>query len=255
MPEATWGNLNFWSQIALAMTGLELAPILGGEIHDPAKNVPRAAWISGFACGAYYIAGTAALLILLPPERISALTGLAQAGEVAGARFGVTWLAPCFALLITVGFIGQLSSYIAANTRLPFTLGIDHYMPEAFAKLHPRWKTPHVSILTQAVLATLLLLIAQLGENLRAGYQIMVDMVVISTLIPLVYIFASGFRFGQRVAGTVGGLIGVIAVVLSVIPPGEAASVWLFELKVTGGTILLALSGWAIFSRSKAAQA
>ena len=142
VPEASWGNLNFWSQIALAMTGLELAPILGGEIYNPAKNVPRAAWISCIACAAFYIAGTAALLVLLPPERISALTGLAQAGEVAGQRFGATWLSACFAGMITVGFIGQLSTYIAGNTRLPFTLGIDHYMPAAFARLHPRWNTP-----------------------------------------------------------------------------------------------------------------
>jgi len=255
MPEATWGNLNFWSQIALAMTGLELAPILGGEIYNPDKTIPRAAWISGFCCAAFYIAGTAAMLAILPPDRISALTGLAQAGEVAGARFGAAWLSPCFALLITVGFIGQLSTYIAANTRLPFALGIDHYFPPAFARLHPRWSTPYVSILVQGALSSLLLLLTQLGENLRAGYQILVDMVVISTLIPFVYIFGSGFKFGQRWAGTAGALISLIGVILSVIPPPDVASVWLFELKVIGGTVLLGLAGHAVFARAKAARA
>ncbi|HEX6897756.1 MAG TPA: APC family permease [Bryobacteraceae bacterium] len=251
LPDPSWANLNFWSQIALGMTGLELAPILGGEIKDPRRNVPRAAWISCAACALYYIAGTAALLVLLPSDRISQLTGLAQAGEIASVRFGAGWVSPLFAFLITVGFVGQLSAYIAANTRLPFTLGIDHYLPPAFAKLHPRWNTPHVSILVQAVLATLLLLLAQLGENLRAGYQIMVDMVVISTLAPLVYIFASGFKFGRRWAGASGGLIGIIGIILSVVPPGDATSVWRFELKVIGGTILLVLSGWIVYSKAK----
>lgn len=254
-PEPNWGNLNFWSQIALGMTGLELAPILGGEIDDPSKNVRRAAWISCGACAVYYIAGTAALLILLPPARISELTGLAQAGDVAGQRFGATWVAPCFAALITAGFIGQLSTYIAGSTRLPFALGIDHHLPLVFAKLHPRWKTPHISILTQAALATILLLLAQLGESLRAGYQILVDMVVIATLLPLVYIFACGFKFGQRWAGAAGGLIGAAGVIFSIVPPHEVSSAWLFELKVVGGTIVLALAGHAIFSRSKAMQA
>ena len=78
IPDPSLSNLNFWSQIALAMTGLELAPILGGEIHDPTKTVPRAAWISGFGSAGFYIAGTAALLALLPPDRISPMTGLAQ---------------------------------------------------------------------------------------------------------------------------------------------------------------------------------
>jgi amino acid transporter len=253
VPQATWGNLNFWSQIALAMTGLELAPILAGEIHNPGKNIPRAAWLSGFLGAGFYMAGTAAMLVLLAPDRISPMTGLAQAGDLAGARLGASWLSPLFALLITLGVIGQLTTYIAGNTRLPFAIGLDRYLPAAFAKLHPRWHTPHVSILTQAVLSTLFLLLTELGENLRAAYQILVDMVVIATLIPFVYIFATGFKYGQRLAGTAGALIAGIAVILSCSPPPGIASVWLFELKIIGGTLLLALAGRVIFVRSKGA--
>jgi amino acid transporter len=253
IPDASWDNLNFWSQIALAMTGLELAPILGGEILNPGRNIPRAAWISGFGCATFYMAGTAAMLALLPPERISAMTGLAQAGDVAGARFGAHWLSPCFALLITVGVVGQLSTYIAGNSRLPFAIGLDNYLPKAFARLHPRWHTPHVSILTQGVLSSIFLLLSEMGENLRAAYQILVDMVVIATLIPFVYIFATGFKFGQRAAGVAGALIAGAAVILAAIPPPGVASVWIFELKVVGGTVLLALAGRVIFVRSKAA--
>jgi amino acid transporter len=252
IPDASLSNLNFWSQIALAMTGLELAPILGGEIHDPDKTVPKAAWISGFAGATFYMAGTAAMLALLPPDRISPMTGLAQAGNEAGSRLGAWWLTPCFALLITLGVIGQLSTYIAGNTRLPFALGLDHYLPPVFARLHPRWHTPHVSILTQGVLSSLLMLLMELGENLRAAYQILVDMVVIATLIPFVYIFASGFKFGQRWAGIAGATISLAAVILSAVPPPGVASIWLFELKVVGGTILLAVLGRVIFVRSKA---
>jgi amino acid transporter len=251
IPDPSLSNLNFWSQIALAMTGLELAPILGGEIQDPDRTIPRAAWISGFAGAGFYMAGTAAMLGLLTPERISPMTGLAQAGNEAGARLGAYWLTPCFALLITLGVIGQLSTYIAGNTRLPFALGLDHYLPPAFARLHPRWHTPHISILTQGVLSSLLMLLMELGENLRAAYQILVDMVVIATLIPFVYIFATGFKFGRRWAGVAGAAISLAAVILSAVPPPGVASVWLFELKVVGGTILLALLGRVIFVRSK----
>ena len=251
IPEASWDNLNFWSQIALAMTGLELAPILAGEIHNPGKNIPRAAWLSGFLGAGFYMAGTAAMLVLLAPERISPMTGLAQAGNLAGSRLGASWLSPVFALLITLGVIGQLTTYIAGNTRLPFAIGLDRYLPEAFAKLHPRWHTPHVSILTQAILSTLFLLLTELGENLRAAYQILVDMVVIATLIPFVYIFATGFKYGQRWAGAAGALIAGIAVVLSCSPPPGIASVWLFELKIIGGTLLLALAGRVIFVHSR----
>jgi amino acid transporter len=254
VPDVSWSNLNFWSQIAFAMVGLELAPILGGEIQNAERTIPRAAWISGLLCAAFYMAGTAAMLALLPPSRINPMTGLAQAGDVAGARFGAHWLSPCFALLITVGVLGQLNSFIAGNSRLPFAMGLDHYLPAAFAKVHPRWRTPYVSILAQGVFSSIFLVLAELGETLRAAYQIMVDMTVIVTLIPFVYIFASGMKFGQRWAGATGAMVSAIAIVLSAIPPPGVASIWLFELKVVGGTLLLVWAGWMIFARSQAAH-
>jgi hypothetical protein len=91
----------------------------------------------------------------------------------------------------------------------------------------------------------------QLGETLRAAYQILVDLTVIATFIPFVYIFASGFKFGQRWAGAAGWLITVLAIILSIVPPPGVASVWIFEIKVVGGTALLSLAAWPIFARSK----
>jgi hypothetical protein len=92
----------------------------------------------------------------------------------------------------------------------------------------------------------------QLGETLRAAYQILVDLTVIGTFLPFVYIFASGFKFGQRWAGAVGGLITVLAIVLSAVPPPGVASLGIFELKVVGGTILLALAARPIYARGVA---
>jgi glutamate:GABA antiporter len=252
LPELSFDSLNFWSQIAFAMVGLEVASILGGEIRDPGNVIPRAAWISGIACAGFYMAGTAAMLALMAPAQISTLTGLAQAGQVAGTRFGASWLSPCFALFITVSTVGQLTAFVAGNTRLPFALGIDHYLPPAFAKLHPRWHTPYVSILTQGILSSVLLLLFQLGETLRAAYQILVDLTVIATFLPFVYIFASGIKFGQRWSGALGGLITVLAIVLSAVPPPGIASVWIFELKVVGGAILLTLVALPLYVQGRA---
>ena len=251
MPEATWDNVSFWSQIAFAMTGLELGAILGGEIKNPKRTIPRAAWVSGVGISSFYIAGTAAMLVLLSPDLVSPVTGLAQAGQVAARRLAMPWLAPGFALLVVIGLAGQLGSFIAGNTRLPYVIGLDNYLPPAFARLHPRWKTPYVSILAQGVLATLFLLATQLGENLRAAYLILVDMDVVATLIPFVFIFSAGFKFGQKIPGTLGALISVLAVALSLIPPPGIRSVWLFELKVVGGCCLFALLGRVIFLRSQ----
>ncbi len=255
VPEATWDNLNIWSQIAFAFVGLELGPVLGAEILNPTRNVPRAAWISAVGCAAFYIAATAAILVVLQPAQVNQVTGLAQAGKSAGARLGLPGFSQAFALLIVIGTFGALASWIGGNTRLPFVIGLDRYLPAAFASLHPRWATPHVSILTQALAATLLLAATQAGESLTAAYQILVDMTVITSFLPFLYIFAVAWKYGQRLAPALGLSISVAAILLSMAPPADVASWRIFEAKVIGGCLLLGGLGRFVFMRNQRAAA
>jgi amino acid transporter len=229
--------------------GLELGPILGGEIVNPRRNIPRAALISAIGCAAFYIAGTAAILVLVPSPDVNQVTGPVQAGLAAGLRLGWSAFSPAFALLIVFGIFGALSSWIAGNTRLPFVIGLDRYLPEAFAKLHPRWRTPYISILFQAAASVALLAATQAGETIAAAYQILVDMTVVCTFLPYLYIFGAGWKFGQRIAAGFGLAISLAALALSLVPPPEVTSWKIFELKVVGGCFFLTGIGWVIFAR------
>jgi glutamate:GABA antiporter len=254
MPYPSLATLNFWSQIAFAFVGLELAPIVSGEIRNPRRDLPRAAVLSGIACALFYVAGTAALLVLLPPEQISPMTGLAQAAAAGAAGLHLSTIAIFLAALLAFALAGQVDAWIAGNTRLPYAIGLDNYLPSAFARLHPRWHTPHVSLLVQVTGSTAFLLMAQLGETVRAAYQIMVDMTVIATFVPFIYIFGAGFRFAGRIASFSGMAVTLIAIVLSALPPPEVASAAVFEAKVVGGSILIPALGWLIFRRYKLKQ-
>jgi amino acid transporter len=249
LPEANFDSLNIWSQIAFALVGLELGPILGGEIVNPRRNIPRAAWISAAGSALFYIGGTAAVLVLMEPANVSQVTGIVQAGVAAGQILRWPAFSQLFALLIVLGTFGSLASWIAGNTRLPFVIGLDRYLPPAFARLHPRWATPHVSILTQAIAATVLLAATQAGETVVAAYQILVDMTVLTTFLPYLYIFAAGWKFGQPVAAAFGLLISIAAIGLSIVPPPEVHSWPIFEAKVVGGCVALSGIGWVLFAR------
>jgi glutamate:GABA antiporter len=252
LPKANLDTVNFWSQIAFAFVGLELAPIVSAEIRDPRRDLPRAAVISGILSAALYIGVTAALLVLLKPGDISPMMGLAQAGASAAQKLGAPAISVLLAALIGIALVGQLDTWIAGNTRLPYAVGLDRYLPAAFSRLHPRWGTPYVSLLVQAVAATLFLLMAQLGESVRAAYQIMVDMTVIVTFVPFIYIFGAGFRFASRIAAISGLAVTLIAMVLAAVPPQETVSGAIFELKVLGGSVFFALLGWVVFKRYQA---
>jgi amino acid transporter len=249
LPEWNLDKLNFWSQIVFAFGGLELGAIMGGEIRNPEKTVARAAWIAGLSIAAFYIAGTLAMLVLLPPDQVSVVTGLVQAAAAAGTRLGLGWPPLVLAFAIGLGVTGQLGAWIAGSARLPFVIGIDHYLPRIFSRLHPRWRTPHLSILILSGACTVFVIAMQAGENLRIGYQLLVDMTVVTYFVPFLYLFGAAWKNGQRASAMAGLAVTTLGIVLSFVPPPDVSSVWMFEGKLAGGFGLIAVMGRLCFQR------
>ena len=247
LPRWDLDKLNFWSQLAMAMTGLELSPILSGEVRNPRRAIVRATWISAALVVVFYILSTSSILILLQPDQVSPVIGLAQAGQRASSLLGWRWVPLSIAVAILLSVGGQLGTYVGACARLPFVLGIGKLLPPAFAKLHPKYGTPHVSILLLGAGAAFLLLISQLGESFRGAYQLTVDFTVISLFIPFVYMFAAAWRFGQKLAAFCGLFVSAIAIVFSFLPTSDVRSIWLFETKLIGGCLLLFLLAWRCY--------
>lgn len=244
-PRLDWERINFWSQMAYALTGLELAPILGGEIRDPARNLPRSGLIVAPVATLFYVVATCMLMALVPPDKINPLHGISQAVFAAGGA----WLASPVSILIAIAAMGQLSVLGSAAARLPFVVGASGYLPPALSKLHPRFHTPHVSIIVFGVISSGFLLLTQLGETLRAAYQTVTDLMVIAGLIPFLYIFAAAWKCGARWSAAFGIVVSIIAILCSVVPTGDMRSPWLFEAKLFGVTALLVLTARLLFNR------
>ena len=239
LPRLDLDKLNFWSQLAFAMTGLELSPILSGEIRNPRTAIFRATWVSAALVVLFYVGSTSAILFFLPPNQVSPVIGLAEASQQASNALGWSWVPIAIGTCILLSVGGQLGTYVGACARLPFVLGIGNLLPPAFAKLHPKYGTPYVSILVLGIGSAVLLIISQLGETFRAAYQMTVDLTVISLFIPFVYIFAAAWRFGQRLVACCGLLVSFIAIAFSFLPTADVRSVWWFEVKLAGGCVVL----------------
>ena len=252
IPNFDLQKMNFWSQLAFAMTGLELSPILAGEIRDPRRNIFRATWISAALVVLFYIAGTGSILTLLQPDKVSPVVGLAQAGQQAATTLRWYWVPFAIGACIVLSVGGQLGTYVGACARLPFVLGIANLLPQAFAKLHPKYGTPSLSILFLGGAAAVLLFISQLGETFRGAYQIAVDMSVITLFIPFLYIFAAAWKFGQRLPAFFAFFVSIIAITFSFLPTADVRSVWWFEAKLLGGCILLFAVARLLYSHYRA---
>jgi amino acid transporter len=267
-PHWNWDTVNFWPQIAFAFGGLELVSSMSEEVKNPRKTFPRAILGSGIVIAVIYIAGTIAVLSLMSSVSVDPKSGVFQALTIASATLKITALGIIAAVLVTVGNAGGVGSTVAGISRVPFAVGVDRYLPRAFAKVHPKWQTPYVSILVQAVISGAILLLSQISETTVSAYQILVDATNILYFIPFLYMYAAviklayrpdretstaalipGGKAGVWFAGGLGFIIVLASIILSVIPPGETANKLLFEVKLIGGTGFSLLLGVMLFVR------
>jgi len=253
LPDLNWGTVNFWASIAYAVTGFEVMGMMGAEMRDPARDIPKAALYSSVFVTLFYVGTTAALLVMLRPEKISELNGLAQAADAAGVALGAGWLATVIAALVVCSAIGQFGGLGASVARMPFAAGVDNLLPPAFAKVHPRWGTPYVAMLTFGVLASALLILIQLGDTARVAYETLVSLMVIVGFLPYVYVFGSAWIAGKRLSALSGWAVTLLAIVCSVIPPADTRF-WLFEGKLALGTAAVIASAFWVYRRQTSAR-
>ena len=115
----------------------------------------------------------------------------------------------------------------------------------------------------------MILLVSQVNETTRGAYQMLVDAAIILYFIPFLYMFAAVIKLGGRkdrtenphavlvpggkagvwICGGLGFLVVLIGIVVSLIPPGEAASKASFELKLLIGTVASIAIGLFLYWR------
>ena len=274
LPTWNWDTVNFWSQIAFAFTGLELVSAMSEEVRNPRRTLPRAVFGAGALIALMYIVGTFAILTLAPPDDLDPKSGVFHAITIGSVALKIGFLGILAALLVTVGNAGGVGSTVAGIARVPFVVGIDRYLPAAFGKIHPRWKTPYVSILVQASVSGAILLVSQISETTRGAYQFLIDAAIILYFIPFLYMFLAviklakrkdrsenehavlipGGKLGLWLSGGLGFVVVLIGIFVSLVPPGDSSNKVGFELKLVGGTLASILLGLVLYWRGARAK-
>ena len=181
-PEILTGNVHFgvaptWANLALAVpvamlayTGVETVSNLAEEVRDPVRSVPNAYKLVAIAVFAIYFTLPFIALSALPVEEINGelTTLLALPPEEGGYAndpvLGVVdnlgiegfWLD---AMQIYVGILAATILFIATNagvigaSRITYSMATYRQLPEVFRRLHPRFKTPWLSLVLFAGIA------------------------------------------------------------------------------------------------------
>ena len=256
IPAFTLKELIFFSIIAFAFVGPEALPFMAEEIREPARSVPRGLALAAPVIIAIYIFGTLGLFAVIDPSKIDSLYGVMQAIGVAATRFGGAPLVACVAVLVALSCLGSVTAWMGANARLPFVAGIDNVLPRAFAWVHPRWKSPVLSLVLQGATAIVLAVLGQSGTTVKGAYDVLVSSTVLATMIPFVFMFAAGVKLAVPKAGiTLASIVGLLTVcasiVLSAFPAADDPEKTLAVIKIVGLNATVLLIG-ALLYRSRA---
>jgi basic amino acid/polyamine antiporter, APA family len=140
--------------------------MVSGEVRDPERSLPLALIFGVALVGILYMLVNAAVQYVLTA------TGIALSPRPASSAMAVV-LGSAGAGIVSAGM--ALSMLVAMNgtvmsgARVPYAVARDRYFFSALATVHPRFHTPSVAIVVQAVLAVILLLF---GGNFRQFFSL-----------------------------------------------------------------------------------
>ena len=135
--------------------------MVSGEIRNPERNIPRALIFGVALVGILYMLVNAAVQYVLPAGAIAASprpASDAMAVVLGGVGAGLVSAGMALSMLVA------MNGTVMSGARVPYAVARDRYFFSALAEVHPRFRTPSVAIVVQAVLAIILLL---LGGSFR----------------------------------------------------------------------------------------
>ena len=117
--------------------------LIAGEVADPRRNLPRALIGGTVAVIGIYLATNLAYLAVLPVEQMR--TSKLIAADVAQQLVG-NWGAVLMASVVVISTFGTLNGSLLTAPRIFFAMADDGLLFRPFAAVHPRFKTPYVSV-------------------------------------------------------------------------------------------------------------
>ncbi|MBZ5497179.1 MAG: APC family permease [Acidobacteriia bacterium] len=274
-------TISLWSAICFAFSGLELTSLVGQEVKNPKRNLPRGVMIAGLAATLIYVAGSVSVLVAVPSKALLERSGIADAIELASGRIGLGGFGPLTGALLALGAVAMNNSWFAGAARVPFAAGVDRALPAVFARIHPRYRTPHVVLVFQGLAASLIFLVSLFftvggaRTSIQEAYDIMVNLTILIYFLPYLYLFISlvrlrardsrennaaqyrvpGGRVGLWFVAGAGGIATAVSLGLVFVPPPGTGNVLNYETNLIGQALIILAIGFILYRRKSSIPA
>ena len=219
-----------------AFVGFEAALVSAGETRNPRRDVPFSVAMSLLIVLVLY-AGVQIVCIGAVPDLAASAAPFADAAVVLWGPLGETVIAVGAIVIM----LGSLNSGFLATSRLPFAFAEQGDVPAVLARVHPRFRTPHIAIFASAALVWL----ATVASSFLTAITLATSTRMVVYIAGCIALIALRRRPDVQPAGFVapfGPAIAVIASVLSLALLASASSRELIQLGIAAvvGVVIFA---------------
>jgi APA family basic amino acid/polyamine antiporter len=172
--------------ILFAYGGWQNANYIAEEIDNPERNLPLSLVTGVIVVAAIYVLVNVAYLRLLGLE---GLASTATPAADAAARALGSWGDRFVALAIAISTFGFLDLAVLAPTRVYYAAAADGYLPAAIARLHPKYGTPALAIVIQAIWAVMFVITGTYGQLLDS--VVFADWIFFGSTVGAIFVWRS----------------------------------------------------------------
>jgi basic amino acid/polyamine antiporter, APA family len=148
--------------VMFTYSGWNAAAYMAEEIRDPGRNVPLALGLGTVAVVAIYLLLNALYLYVMPIGELGNVQGSVL--DVVADRLLGTAAGNIMGVVSIISLAAGINAWTFAGPRVYYAMAKDGVFLSAAARVHSRYKTPAVSIVAQAVWATILILTGSLDK-------------------------------------------------------------------------------------------
>lgn len=241
-------QLVFFSAILYSLLGLEMSSVHALEVKNPEKDYPKALFISAIIVLISLTLSSVAIAIVVPKADLNIVSGIIQAFSLFLNSFNLTYLTPIIALIIVIGGICQVATWIIGPTKGLWAAVDDGYLPKILSVTNKK-HVPINMLFAQAMICTLLSLTFILLPTVKSSYWALSAMAAQLSLIMYAILFSAAIRLrynrkevyrpfripfgntGMWIVGATGFVVCVSVTLLGFIPPEDVpvGNIWVYE--------------------------
>ncbi len=167
-----------------AYVGFDSISTLGQETKNPQKTIPLALLISLAICVTLYVAVAMVMTGIADYRTLNVADPIAEAMRAQGDK--LAWARWCVSIVAIFGLVSVLLVTLLGQVRIFYAMGRDGLLPPAFARIHPKYHTPHIGSIVTGVGAAIfagLFPLDLLGDLVSIGTLLAFGVVSIGVLI------------------------------------------------------------------------